>query len=340
MKNEIIQGNALEILQTLQPESAHCCITSPPYWQLRDYDIEPTTWTAGTFSPMPGLPELSIPAMQCVYGLESDISAYVWHTVQIFREVKRALRKDGTLWLNIGDSYCTSGGAGAGDNGLHKKYKGNGKRKRNRINTAGIKTKNMYGLPWRIAFALQADGWYLRQDIIWSKACPTPEPIMIDRCTKAHEYIFLFSKSKKYYFDSLAIAEPYKEKTKTSWNTKKNELKYKSKKDKKIKGLNMKNSIKERKPNKYGKASKKSVWTISGARFSDAHFAIFPVKLIIPCIQAGCPPEGTVLDPFGGTGTTALVSAKLNRNSILIEIKPEYIQMIKDRLRKEIPLFA
>lgn len=364
MKNKIIQGNALEILRTLPAESINCCVTSPPYWQLRDYEIESTFWPGISFSPMPGLPEVSIPEMKCCYGLESNILSYTGHTVQIFREIKRVLRNNGTLWLNIGDTYCSSGGAGASDNGLNQKYSGNGKRKRNRIKSNGIKTKDMYGLPWRIAFALQADGWYWRQDIIekqiwfcpncghemiinrindndiiWSKPSPTPEPMMIDRCTKAHEYIFLFSKSRKYYFDSLAIADEYKESTKTTWNIN-NNIKYKTGNDKKIKGKKQGSFQKNRKPGKYNKAPKKSVWTIAGANFSEAHFATFPEKLIIPCIQAGCPIDGIVLDPFGGAGTTALVARKLNRNYLLIEIKPEYVQMTKDRLRKEIPLFA
>lgn len=364
MKNKIIQGNALEILGTLPAESVNCCVTSPPYWQLRDYDIEPTFWPGISFFPMSGLPEISIPEIECCYGLESDILSYIGHTVQVFREVGRVLKNDGTLWLNIGDTYCTSGGiTDSGDNGIGKKYKNKG-RKRNRIKTNGIKTKDMYGLPWRIAFALQAAGWYLRQDviekqiwlcpdcghemiidrindndIIWSKPCPTPESMMIDRCTKAHEYIFLFSKSRKYYFDSLAIAEEYKDKTKTVWYTNKSDMKYKIN-DKNVKGKKIHDYKKIRKPGKYNKAPKKSVWTIAGANFSEAHFATFPEKLIIPCIQAGCPPEGIVLDPFGGAGTTALVARKLNRNYLLIEIKPEYTQMAKDRLRKEIPLFA
>lgn len=342
MKNKIIQGNSFKILPSLPEGLAHCCVTSPPYWQLRDYDIKPTVWPEVTFPPMPGLPEITIPEIKCCYGLESDIWAYIGHTVQIFREVRRVLRNDGSLWFNIGDSYCSNGGAGAGDNGLYEKYAGKGKRKRNRTNTPGIKKKDMYAMPWRLAFALQADGWYLRQDIIWSKPCPTPEPMMKDRCTKAHEYVFLFSKSKKYYFDSLAIAEPYKEKTKTVWNTKinNNGKYYRSDNSKKVKGMKQGGFQKNRKPGKYGKAPKKSVWTMRGAHFSEGHFAVFPEKLIIPCIRAGCPVDGIVLDPFGGAGTTALVARKLNRNYLLIEIKPEYADMAENRLREEIPLFV
>ncbi len=335
--NKIIQGNSFEILSSLPAESVHCCVTSPPYWQMRDYDIEPTLWSEISFSPMPGLPEITIPEIKCVYGLESNIWAYIGHTVQIFREVRRVLRNDGTLWFNIGDSYCTSGGTGAYDTGIGKKYAGKGKRKRNWINTPGIKKKDMYGMPWRLAFALQADGWYLRQDIIWAKPCPTPEPMMNGRCTKAHEYVFLFSKSKKYYFDSLAIAEEYKDETYSVHGKKYNTS---AENEKMVKSAAIKKFTNIRKPNKWGKAPKKSVWTIAGANFSGAHFAVFPEKLIIPCIQAGCPINGIVLDPFGGAGTTALVARKLNRNYLLIEIKPEYVQMAENRLRKEIPLFV
>jgi len=394
--NHIYQGNCLDVMRTWPDECVDCVVTSPPYWNLRNYEIPSSHWPQIAFSPMPGLPVITIPEMECCYGLEESIEAYIGYSVLIFQEVFRVLKKAGTLWLNIGDSYASSG-----KNRTEKQATENSNLqgglssqlsilKQNKKSGSGIKQKNMIGVPWRMAFALQASEWYLRQDIIWAKPNPMPESV-IDRCTRSHEYIFLFSKSKKYYFDQFAIAEQYKESTYSAFGRNRkgygdgtgfvksenySSKKRKPKEWKRIpagwdirKGshstidLNTENGRKMNTADKRtggsgsglhnrsgnyntngellstGYANKRDVWTISTQAFPGAHFATFPEKLIIPCILASCPDGGIVLDPFMGAGTTALVAKKLGRNYIGIEIKPEYIELTKDRLNEEIPLF-
>lgn len=274
----ILLGNCLDRLKELPDESVHCCVTSPPYFGLRDYGH------AGQI------------------GLENSPQDFVNKLVEVFREVRRVLRNDGTLWLNLGDTYAGSGGAGNQfgqiQNGLAK-YKQKGRPK-----DIGLKHKDLIGIPWRVAFALQADGWYLRQDIIWHKPNPMPESVL-DRCTKAHEYIFLLSKNERYYFDSDAIKEPGN-------------------------GQDAADTLR----------NKRSVWQVNLQPFSGAHFATFPPALIMPCILAGCPEGGTVLDPFGGAGTTSLTSESHERNSILCEINPEYVDLAEKRIREANPMFT
>lgn len=299
---EIRQGDALEVLKTIPDESVHCCVTSPPYYGLRDYGV------GGQI------------------GLEDTPEKYVGKLVQVFREVRRVLRDDGTLWLNLGDSYNGSGGAG-GDYSPGGLKEGQPKYPGRRIK--GLKPKDLIGIPWMIAFALRSDGWYLRSDIIWHKPNCMPESVT-DRPTKAHEYIFLLSKSQRYYYDADAIREPVmSELTQQKVSFKRNN----SKRERAIPGQ----KYGTHRPNRNDTPvrdtrNKRSVWTVATKPFPKAHFATFPLKLIEPCILAGCPAGGTVLDPFVGSGTTLLVATQYHRKSIGIELNPEYIEIAKQRL--------
>lgn len=423
---QILQGDVLEQLATLPDESVHCCVTSPPYWGLRSY-----------------LPK-DHPLKPLEIGSEKTIEEYVAKMVAVFREVRRVLRSDGTLWLNLGDSYAQNGkhrddsenekdreravkrGYDIGGWGARGKA-GNQATADRAAGTAigGLKPKDLCGVPWRVAFALQADGWWLRQDIIWHKPNPMPESVT-DRCTKAHEYIFLLSKSERYFFDNEAIKEPASENTHPRLSAslaaqitlarangaqpcESNPNRY---------GVNPKNAVaqfgdracstlKQAASLEVNSRNKRSVWTIPSAPYSGVHFATFPPKLIEPCIMAGtsergccpqcgaprerfvekefdvtgrkqaiaeggkstggrdnegkgasswaalyacgsnrtnavgwqptcqCPPEKpmpcTVLDPFGGSGTTGKVAIELGRKAILIELNPEYLTLIKKR---------
>lgn len=325
----ILVGDAQEVLWTLPDESVHCCVTSPPYYGLRDYGVEGQI------------------------GLEETVDAYVSRLLEVFREVRRVLRVDGTCWLNLGDSYAGSWGAqgrgvppsesstlrvsgGPKIKGLsvvqpslsrtqilaHPKRTKTGSME----HTPGLRPKNLIGIPWRVAFALQADGWYLRQDIIWHKPNPMPESVR-DRCTKAHEYLFLLSKSARYWWDSEAVRE------------------------KAILGKhshNRANNFKKagREPFSRhhdgaetiiydGARNRRSVWTVASKPYPEAHFATFPPNLIRPCIRAGCPADGTVLDPFAGSGTTGQVAQEEGRDAILIELNPEYCELIRRRTQQE-----
>jgi DNA modification methylase len=325
----LLVGDVRRRILELPDESVHCVVTSPPYWGLRDYGV------AGQL------------------GLEPSYVEYVHTMVEVFRGVRRVLRKDGTLWLNMGDSYANyrsdnaSGMPGQtihnGENrGKPRGNKGNDGAEIGRAlgcprrsnKQAGLKEKDLCGIPWRVAFALQADGWYLRQDIIWSKPNPMPESIT-DRCTKAHEYLFLLSRSARYYYDAEAIKEPLSPKTLTVNTTPRKGTGIESTGEKLNKWM-------EENGGRYHpeKANKRSVWEVATQPFSEAHFALFPPALIEPCILAGCPKGGTVLDPFGGAGTTGLVADRLQRNAILIELNPLYAEMAKSRLINDAPLFV
>jgi len=308
--DDIIQGDCLEVLNTLDDTSIDCCVTSPPYWGLRDYGIEGQL------------------------GLENTPEEYIGKLVSIFREVRRVLKDEGTLWLNLGDCYAGSNSAGIEDN----KAAGKGSRKtviKERPNKVvkGLKPKDLVGIPWRVAFALQADGWYLRSDIIWHKPNPMPESVR-DRPTKAHEYIFLMSKSPRYYYDHEAIKEP------AAYDGRKDTLlKGSPKYEKGVVPGQVAHSMAAKgherwKKNERGEyvRNKRSVWTIPTKPFKEAHFATFPPDLIEPCILAGCPSGGIVLDPFFGAGTTGLVAMKNGRRFIGIELNEEYIEIAKRRL--------
>ena len=313
----LIPGDCLAGLATLPDASVHCCVTSPPYWGLRDYGVDGQL------------------------GLEPTPGEYVAKMVAVFREVKRVLRDDGTLWLNLGDSFfSTTKGSGGPDSSstlVGTKAEHNGQRMESRMLSAGdtgVKPKDLVGIPWRVAFALQADGWYLRSDIVWAKPNPMPESVT-DRPTKAHEYVFLLSKSARYWYDAGAIQGP----SNGSWNsavgfggdTKK------SAGDPRLRtqGAGTFHADEE----KSGRNAR-SVWTIATQPFSGAHFATMPPALAERCIKAGCPEGGTVLDPFGGAGTTGLVADRLGRNAILIELNPVYAGMARKRIANDAPLIT
>lgn len=299
--SKIITGNAIEVLKELPDCTADCCITSPPYLGLRDYGVNEQI------------------------GLENSVEAYINRLTDIFREVRRVLKNDGTLWLNIGDSYATS----------NYEY-------------SNCKRKDLKGIPWILAFALRNDGWYLRQDIIWEKPNAMPESVK-DRCTKSHEYIFLFSKQPKYYFDYEAIKEPAVGFNNIMPAGSKGTLKPNSRLRKGnsrtfrgggayTKGQSFNNSAEITREshgnneNMTGLRNKRSVWTVATQGYKEAHFATFPEKLIEPCVLAGSRDGGIILDPFLGSGTTAVVAKKHNRGFIGIELNPEYVEMAKRRL--------
>ena len=277
MKIDIYLGDCLDSLKKLEDQSINTCITSPPYFALRDYGVEGQL------------------------GLEETPKEFIDNLVNVFKEVKRVLRDDGTVWLNIGDSYGNE--------------------------------KHLLGIPWRVAFAMQDDDWILRQDIIWNKPNPMPESVK-DRCTKAHEYIFLFSKSKKYYFDNEVIKEESVTVNSKGEIGKPNSAKNVGKSVEGIDGFDVRSGFKDM--GAYEKKNKRSVWTVATKPFTEAHFATFPKELILPCVLAGCPEGGTVLDPFAGSGTTGIVANHKNRNAILLELSEDYINIAVKRIRKEV----
>ena len=349
----IICGDALTELRKLPDESVNCCVTSPPYWGLRDYGT--AKWDggdpdcdhkAGRFE-RGGLsskqasntgscgdeatgicPKCGASRIDSQLGLERTPEEYVAKMVEVFREVRRVLRTDGTLWLNLGDSYAggadkTTGRADHGTSCPTTHLAGNSKGAinpgpRTTIQTeTGLKPKDLVGIPWRVAFALQADGWYLRSDIIWAKPNPMPESVR-DRCTKAHEYIFMLTKSARYWYDAEAIKEP---------NTPGTIHRLKSGGPVMPIGSGPKQS---QLGNNHGGpefiitsglANRRSVWTITTKPYAEAHFATFPPEIPELCIKAGCPKDGVVLDPFFGAGTTGLVAMRLGRDFIGIELK-------------------
>lgn len=297
----ILCGDAIEQLRMLDPDSVHCCVTSPPYFNLRDYNV-------------PGQ-----------LGREATPEEYVEKLVDVFREVRRVLRPDGTLWLNIGDSY-TSGDRKTRD--LDKKLPARSVDQRP-CTPRGMKPKDLIGIPWMLAFALRSDGWYLRQDIIWHKPNAMPESVR-DRCTRAHEYIFLLSRSERYYYNNDAIREPfitpprtgvrrsYRPGCASSFDLKHGHMKQSGD----FAGL----------PLDPAGRNKRDVWTVSTSSFKGTHFAVFPEKLVGPCILAGCPEGGTVLDPFMGSGTTGVAAKRLGRAFIGIDINPDYCAMAAERI--------
>lgn len=310
----ILHGDALSVLKTLPDGSVDCCVTSPPYYNLRDYGVNGQI------------------------GLEESPEEYIQKLVEIFREVKRVLKKDGTLWVNIADSYAGSG-KGRCKGGVAKMENFSEKQKTNRGTVNGVltkttsencKPKDLIGIPWMLAFALRADGWYLRQDIIWHKPNPMPEPVK-DRCTKSHEYIFILSKSPRYYFDYEAIQEPASTYEDLKRRVRNGHAEWKNKKAASTYAVSGTGRSRESLYSKGGKRNKRDVWTITTKSYKGAHFATFPPDLIEPCILAGCPVGGVVLDPFAGSGTTGMVAKKLGRDFILIELNVEYIELCKER---------
>ena len=359
--NQTLIGDCRETLKQIPANFVQTCITSPPYWGLRDYGT--ATWeggdsncdhkvgreTRGGLSDKQKTTKGSFgdeaiknnqPCPKCgairkdsQLGLEDTPEEYVESMVAVFREVKRVLRDDGTVWLNLGDSYAMTSLRGgdkphSGNVGAHKHYDNNHSISRaTKKIPLGIKPKDLVGIPWRVAFALQADGWYLRQDIIWHKPNPMPESVQ-DRCTKDHEYIFLLSKNKKYYCDMDSIREPVKESNKgfivARARTASGAL-----------GGENKHNMERRDYKEIKGANKRSVWTVTTKPFKEAHFATFPVDLITPCVLAGSGKGDVVLDPFMGSGTTAMVAQDLGRHWLGCELNEEYTDMQKKRTAQQ-----
>ena len=327
----VLQGDALAVLQSLPDESVHCCVTSPPYWGLRDYGVDGQL------------------------GLEKTPEEYVERLVEVFREVRRVLRDDGTLWLNLGDSYANDGKWGGSTGGKHvaalRGENGPGRGKR----TTGLKPKDLVGIPWRAAFALQADGWWLRSDIIWAKPNPMPESVK-DRTTRSHEYVFHLSKSARYYYDHEAIKELSKNPVDDVRRIEQQHRENKSCPTDMQSGLRPRKTDKQRGHGRRHDGfndrwdqmsreeqcsmgrNKRSVWWVATRPYPDAHFAVYPPDLIRPCVLAGCPPDGIVLDPFFGAGTTGLVAKQEGRHYIGIELNPGYVEMAEARIQSECPM--
>ena len=315
MLNRTIQGDAATVLATLPDRYVHCCVTSPPYWGLRDYGV------AGQI------------------GLERSLGEYMERMLGVLAEVRRVLRDDGTLWLNLGDAYARPEGKGVGG--------ASSKQDSNTATRADMRTgralaaspKNLLGLPWRVAFALQDAGWILRSDIIWTKPNPMPESVR-DRPTRAHEYVFLLSKGERYYYDADAVRQPYNEGSLSRYDS---PMQGTSAQIHQPGGADRRVDAK-REPNPLG-ANIRDVWAITTHSYSGAHFATFPEALVQRCMLAGCPDGGTVLDPFHGSGTVGLVARKMDRNYIGIELNPAYVTIANDRIANDriagtMPLFV
>ncbi len=343
----IYHGDVIKVLKKLAPESVNCCITSPPYWGLRDYDV------TGQI------------------GLEKTPELYIKKMVSVFREVKRVLRKDGTCWINIGDTYA---GYKMGNTNFTMRNGAAGQFFTKKM-PSNVKPKDMIGIPWLLAFALRADGWFLRDEIIWSKPNPMRESVK-DRCTKSHEKIFLLAKSRKYYFDQDAIKEPIKNETlkRLSQDIENQQGSIVPGREKRVKphfpsgwknGKGSHSAIDHNQgtrkkfdsnmssggkswtghtgsigangtPTHGEMANKLNVWTVPTQGYKEAHFATYPENLIVPCILAGCPAGGVVLDPFHGSGTTGKVAKNHNRKYIGIELNDKYIELSKKRLSQEV----
>lgn len=303
MTVKIIQGDCRDVLRTLEPESVHCIVTSPPYFGLRDYGMDDQI------------------------GLEPTPAEFVAELVAVFRECRRVLRADGTLWLNLGDSYAGSANSGGVNGTVHTAAA------RSRLKGLPpkrgpcIKPKDLLGIPWQVAIALRDDGWYLRKDIIWHKPNSMPEPVT-DRPASAHEYIFLFAKSPIYFFDANSVKEPA-----VTIAGKGGQL-FGTPGGKAIQArdgvrLSGKKYLSD------GTRIIRDVWAVNTQRYSESHFATMAPRIAETCIKAGCPKEGIVLDPFGGPGTTGVVADRLKRSAILIEINPDYVRMARKRLSQD-----
>lgn len=368
---KIYIGDCLESLKTMPDKSVNCCITSPPYYGLRDYgtaaweggdpkcdhviekmrrglglaESEKSTRGGGhkiteceNIKAKSVCPKCGAICIDKQIGLEETLQEYIDKLIFVFREVRRVLRDDGTLWLNLGDSYVSVGSGIQGEGEMLTRRIAavrNNKTVHDIVRSSlGLSPKNLIGIPWRVAFALQAEGWYLRQDIIWAKPNPLPESVT-DRCTKAHEYIFLLAKSKKYYFDNEAIKQPQtassRERAKYGWRGRIDDNSGGA-----WTGSSFKRMAETGEPiatiPEDGMRNRRSVWIVPTTPYKEAHFAAFPPDLIEPCILAGSPKNGIVLDPFAGSGTTAQVALRHGRKAILCELNSEYVKLIKKRL--------
>lgn len=393
----LLQGNCIDILKTLPDRSVQCCVTSPPFYGLRDYGTafwdggdpgcnhSPARRNGANSSTLGGgrvtsehkaegykstCGKCGAIRMDSQIGLEETPEAYIEKLVQVFREAWRVLKDNGTLWLNLGDSYAgssMSGGdqtkrVGGGTAKLLQQHEDN---KEVKVKLPdGLKPKDMIGIPWMVAFALRADGWYLRQDIIWNKPNPMPESVR-DRCTKSHEYIFLLTKSAKYYYDMEAIKEPAADASYGRWNQDIENQEGSAranggaKTNGKMKAVgkpnlaySFKRTVSEEpppgQPNQHradredieysGVRNKRSVWTVTTKPYKDAHFAVYPPELIEPCILAGSRVGDVILDPFNGSGTTGEVALRYRRSYIGIELNPAYIKLTERRFAKVQPV--
>ncbi len=305
----LIVGDSIETMKRMDAGSVQTCVTSPPYYGLRDYGSDGQI------------------------GQEGSPQEYVEKMVHVCREIHRVLRDDGTFWLNLGDSYSPGGRSQMAPT-LRTKTKDAASGKQEYLANFATrpkgdpksKPKNLLGIPWRVALALQADGWFLRQDIIWHKPNPMPESVR-DRCVKSHEYIFLLTKSAKYHFDHYAIQEPLAESSRKRLSQ---DISAQVETTHHVGKTN--GNFKAQGNMQTGKRNKRSVWTVTTKPFKGAHFATFPPNLIEPCILAGCPPGGVVMDPFMGSGTTGLVAAKHGRRFIGIDLNQEYVAIAARRL--------
>lgn len=358
MTIKILIGDVRAQLRTLAADSVHCCVTSPPYWGLRDYGVEGQI------------------------GLEETPAEFIAVMVDVFEEVRRVLRPDGTCWINMGDSYSHGGGGSKNDARWPKEAEHGNTTPKHLKAGSGLKPKDLCMMPHRLAIALQDAGWWVRQDIVWSKSNPMPESVR-DRCTKSHEYIFLLAKSANYFYDAEAVKEPavgFVDHPRNSFGNKDYEVPgqkpqkrtargvgfgHGTDADERKRGRVLKGNAKSfrgggvytagaafdndadvdrsthgNSPNETGLRNRRSVWTMATHSFAEAHFATFPPELPEICIRAGCPPGGTVLDPFFGAGTTGLVADRLQRECIGIELNPAYAALARKRIQSESPLFS
>jgi DNA modification methylase len=350
--NNILQGDVIEKLKEIETGTVQCVVTSPPYWGLRDYQT--ASWEGGDescdhkekelrndtsekwksmeetkgFQYKKECPECGAKRVDKQLGLEETPEEYVEKMVEVFRQIKRVLKHDGTVWLNLGDTYFgAKGGHWEGGNSITNDTTGSNYRMQRKAppKHPRLKTKDLTGIPWRVAFALQADGWYLRQDIIWHKPNPMPEAVK-DRCTKSHEYIFLLTKSAKYFYDNDAIREDAStEPHAPGWST--------SMSDRNDRQVD--NESNQREWGVDGKKNKRSVWKINTKPYKEAHFAVFPPELPELCIKAGSSEGDIVLDPFFGSGTTGWVAQRLGRKWIGIELNEEYIKIAEKRFQQQ-----
>jgi DNA modification methylase len=365
----ILQGDALEQLRILPAQSVQCCVTSPPYWGLRDYGT--AEWEGGDagcdHKRFNGYPSGLEGSKESTYngkfeklvcgkcgarridsqlGLEQTPEEYIANMVAVFKEVWRVLRDDGTLWLNMGDSYASGGAQTTGYNepdwiksfGGKISGKCNGGPRKS-VGQSGLKPKDLCMMPARLAMALQADGWYLRSEIIWHKPNPMPESVT-DRPTKAHEMIYLLAKRPSYFYDAEAIREPVIPDPRDAlWEVSEKGSYFENRDERAERGMMMKKRDSFVRMSNPAGRNKRTVWTIATQPYAEAHFATFPEEIPKLCILAGSKPGDTILDPFAGSGTVGKLALELGRKAVLIELNPKYVQLIEDRTRITIGMF-
>jgi len=361
MIEQVIISDAASGLCQVKSGSVNCCCTSPPYFRLRDYGTPPVEWPKVEYSPMAGLPPITVDEWVGEMGQELTVSDYIGHLVFVFREVFRVLRDDGVLWLNLGDSYSGNGAAYGDDKSALQGATQGGRDGKSRAKKGGLPDKNLYGVPWRAAFALQADGWILRQDVIWHKTNAMPGS-QRDRCTSSHEHVFMMTKSPRYFFDRSAILEPLKGSTLNDRrmfdDSISEDRRQRSHPGHAQHGSGMmkptgirfggnKYGDSEEHPTKSGNeyvstgfAIKRDVWPVATQPYSGPHFACWPMKLVEPMVLSSCPPGGVVLDPFFGTGVTGIVAKKHGRGYIGVDIDERNKALFEKRMVETLGLFS